>query len=393
MDLATRFANAKRRLLNDESICSANRRLFAAFFEYEEYKLKRMNGLARLDEPTYKTLLDYVSRLRTVNRWFENKPWEQLTKEEIKQVYDGVEDGHIQTKAGTPFKDAETYYRRILRGKPFILAGKKELVLEALEFHVARPREEVRFIREDTFRELVAATSRPEHRLLLWLAWDIGENVSSLLQLRKQDFTQATNPYSNEPEYHVNLRREILKRSRTSRTEITNYRETVTLLDKLLGERRDEDALFDFGARMALKFLRRAVTQTGARCIPNGEPVTLKDLRSSMACDLLSKGWTTDEVNQRLGHKPSSREIDKYVNWLALGRQRPKRRLHDNQLDQLNQELHAVKNRESLLQQRQRVLQDEFAALRSQMAENNKLMYRQVVRLVREMRGVSQPHC
>jgi hypothetical protein len=69
-----------------------------------------------------------------------------------------------------------------------------------------------------------------------------------------------------------------------------------------------------------------------------------------MACDLLSKGWSTDEVNQRLGHKPSSREIDKYVNWLALDRRKPKRKLHQNQVATLTAELDARKSREKLQQ-------------------------------------------
>ena len=59
---------------------------------------------------------------------------------------------------------------------------------------------------------------------------------------------------------------------------------------------------------MGAKVLERGGHITRATCIPGGQKVTLKDLRSSMACDLLSKGWTTDEANYRLGHKPSSRE-------------------------------------------------------------------------------------
>lgn len=49
--------------------------------------------------------------------------------------------------------------------------------------------------------------------------------------------------------------------------------------------------------RMAKKIIECAVRITGARCLPGGQKVTLKDLRSSMACDLLRKGRTTDEVN------------------------------------------------------------------------------------------------
>ncbi len=354
---------SKEKLLADEEICAANRRLFERFFEFQEYKLKRINGLQALDDPTYKTLCVYVSRLRTVNRWFANKPWEGLTEQDIKDVYDDIEDGRIVTMRGTPFVDRGTYYRKILLGKPFELAGKKEIVKRVMAFGAGSPRNEVRFIREETFRRLIATIGNPDHRTLFWLAWDIGENVSSLLQLRKRDLRRTVNEHSHPPEYEINLRREVLKRSRIPRTEVTNYPETVDLLDDLLPSRFDDEPLFRFGTRMAAKALARAVRLTGATCIPNGEPVSLKDLRSSMACDLLSKGWTTDEVNQRLGHRPSSREIDKYVNWLALDRNRPRRRLRDSQFEALNRELQEAKDRERLLQQRLRLIQEQHGGM------------------------------
>ncbi len=80
MELKTRYERAKKDLLTDSKICRANRDLFKRFFEFEEYKLKRKNGLPALDASCYKTLLAYTSRLRTVNRWFGNKPRKDLTK-------------------------------------------------------------------------------------------------------------------------------------------------------------------------------------------------------------------------------------------------------------------------------------------------------------------------
>jgi len=79
-----------------------------------------------------------------------------------------------------------------------------------------------------------------------------------------------------------------------------------------------------------------------------------------MACDLLSKGWTTNEVNRRLGHKPSSREIDKYVNWLALDNRQPKRKFHEHQVSLLTQQIDELTNRENLSQQRQNSLQQQM---------------------------------
>ena len=67
------YFNLKDKLLNDKKVVEKNRKLFKKFLEYEEYKLKRKNGLPKLDNSSYKTLCAYCSKLRTVNNWFKNK--------------------------------------------------------------------------------------------------------------------------------------------------------------------------------------------------------------------------------------------------------------------------------------------------------------------------------
>lgn len=261
MPLKEQYQRVKAELLSDEQICQENRRLFERFFAVEEYKLKRMNRLSELDAGTYKTLLFYASRFRTVNRWFGNQPWEGLTKDDIKKIYDDVEDGVIRTLSGKHFKGRETYYNKILCGKPFELAGKRDLAREVLEYR-SNEKDEVRFIREEDFRKLVQVVIKPEHKALLWLAWDVGENAVAFLQLRKASLTRGVNEYTKEPEYAVALRREILKRSRTPRTETTNYKETVELFDLVLRDLEDDELVFGFGMRMAAKILDRATKIT-----------------------------------------------------------------------------------------------------------------------------------
>ena len=140
-----------------------------------EGAIKRMNHLSALDDGTYKTLVFYASRFRTVNRWFSNRPWSDLTKEDIKKIYDDVEDGVIRTLSGKYFEGRETYYNKILCGKPFQLAGKQEVAKSVLEFRQCQAAE-VRFITEESFRQIVSTVIKPKHKLLLWLAFDIGEN-------------------------------------------------------------------------------------------------------------------------------------------------------------------------------------------------------------------------
>lgn len=379
-----RYFTAKQKLLTDLKICAENRQVFEEFLKYEEYKLKRINRMPALDEKSYKTVYWYLTRLRTVNRWFDNKPWKNLTREDIKRVYDDVEDGKILTRYGKSVRGKDTYYRRILRGKPFALVGKDHLAREVMEFYIPEAKEDPRFIPESDFRKMVRMVTKPEHVAFLWLAWDIGENVGALLQLRKNDLRRQIDPESNQAEYAVNLDRAVLKRARMARMEITNYSETTEAIDAILINRESDDLLFDFGGRMAAKIVERASQKSGVRCSPRGEKVRLKDLRSSMACDLLSKGCSTDEANRRLGHRPGSREIQKYANWLALDTRKAKLRLQQTKHVSLESEVSELRDRLIHASNRQRELQQTIDEMRMRIDTNNRFMFDQFRELVRK---------
>jgi len=69
------YLNRKQKLLTDKKVCEANRKLFQKFFEQQEYKLRRKNGIKDLDESSYKTLCGHIAYLRNVNLWFKNRDW------------------------------------------------------------------------------------------------------------------------------------------------------------------------------------------------------------------------------------------------------------------------------------------------------------------------------
>lgn len=371
--MAGRFRRARDKLLNDPAIHPINRNLFRQFFDHEEYKLKRINGLQRLDVPTYRTLYVYIIRFCNVNRWFGNRPLTEITREDIQRVYDGLEDGTIVNASGLPYQSRTDYYNKVFKSKLFQLSGKQELARQVIEF--CKPNnKEVRFIREQGFRQLMATVRQPLHQLLFWLVWDYGENINAQIQLRKTDFHRQTNADTGEPEYRVNFRPAILKRSRRARSELTNYPETVALLDRILPTIDDDQPIFPFGYANARKIMKRAVAASGVTCEPKGDSVTWKDLRSGMACDLLAKGWSRDEVNARLGHKPSSQEIDAYINFLALDRRRPKHKVHEFQTGRLRSELDAARQREQLLARRSQELARQLDEQRDQMRRQMEAM-------------------
>jgi len=352
MSLQVQYERRKGYLLNSEEVSKANKTLFKKFLDWEENKLKRTNGLREVDERSYKTLILYIHYFNNLNKWFNGKDWKKLSKKDIRKVYDDLEDGRILKSNGEPIKDRVSYYNKVFKSKPFQMAGKKHIAEEVIEF-TAPIEENVRFITEEDFKKIVQTTPSIKYKLKFWLLWDIGENINSTLNLRKRDCIKQKNRSTNEPEYLIVLNKEILKRSRTPRTEPTNYKETVELLDIVLEDLGPDDRLFDVGVRQVEKVMTNAVRITKIICKPKGERPTLKDLRSGMACHLLGEcGWTSDEVKGRLGQKPSSKSIDKYITYLALNKDNPKKKIYDSNLSKIESELEEIKEREKLKDKR-----------------------------------------
>ena len=381
------YEKAKTKLLSDNNICKANRSLWEKFFEWEERKLKRTNNLFRLDDATYKTLSQYVGKFKNVNRWFNDKPWKDLTKGDIQKVYDDMEDGVIKNRFGKPYADRKSYYTKIFKAKPFKMAGKVEIAEEVFEFFRPVDNSVVNYIGFDDFKKLATATNTLSQKLLLWLAWDIGENIMSLLQLRKGDFRRQLNPETNEPEYLVDLRKEILKRSRTPRVEITLFTETVELLDVALKNMEDNDLLFSFGQRQAAKFMGQCVNITGVKCMPTGKKPTFKDLRSSMCCYLLKEGWRIEEANGRLGHSPGNLSmVSRYANYLALDKHKPKKKLSDNIMRGAKDALEESKKTVRLYEMRFTDQQERLEALEKEKKQTNDLI-KELIKRVSELQS------
>lgn len=80
--------------------------------------------------------------------------------------------------------------------------------------------------------------------------------------------------------------------------------------------------LFRGGPRSLYNVLTKIVKRYSLKVQPTNESINLKDFRSSMATHFLKIGWNTDLIKYRLGHKPSSSVIDRYVSYLGLNKQR-----------------------------------------------------------------------
>jgi hypothetical protein len=112
--------------------------------------------------------------------------------------------------------------------------------------------------------------------------------------------------------------------------------------------KKPEENLFDYDKPALEKVWKRAIEKTKVVCQPDGQNPTIKDIRSGMACHLLEKGWTTDEIKSRLGHKPSSNVIDKYVNYKAKGKQKTRQKLRTYEVESLKKDIEDMKAQQKL---------------------------------------------
>lgn len=340
------YLNAKTKLFSDESICEENKDWIRKVLEYQEVKGKRSNGLPRLDESCYKTLLSYIQKTRNVVKWFNNKPLKDINEEEFRKVYEDLEEGRIKRKNGKIYEDRVSYYNKIFKSKPFEIIEKDVMARKVIEYNIKKDKN-VRFIQnyEEELKNIVQNAISPSHKILIQILGDYGENIFSILQLTKGDFERGIDKDTKEPYYLLNLHKTILKRTRTPRREYNIFPETILMLDKYLENLKSSDKLFNFGLRQAEIMFERAVEKAGVK-LQNGEKPTLKDLRSSLACFLLSnREWTTDEIKGRLGHKPSSKVLDVYVSYLALNKNKIRKRDYQGNLKDVREELELYKDK------------------------------------------------
>ena len=380
MGLKEQYIKNKERLLTDKSICNENKKFFREFLEQEEYFLKRKRDLTELDNRVSKTLVHYIQYFRNVNKWFKNKPLKNITKEDIKKVYDDLEEGKIKNRKGLRFSDRISYYNKVFKGKPFKLIGKDILAKEVI-IVTRKENKEVRFITEEQFQKILMFVNKPEHKLALWLGWDIGENTTSILELKKKDCERAIDQDTKEPYYNIRLRKELLKTSRTERTEPTIFNESVKLLDIVLEGKKLEDNVFDFSKESLVKVFDRAIKKAKVLTKPDSLKPTIKDLRSSMCCNLLNKDWSSDEIKSRLGHKPSSTIIDKYVNYLAKNKVKSRKKVKIFEIETLKEQQQENQNTIKKLRSKIEKLEEDFLLREKKYSEMFEIVKEKIKRI------------
>jgi integrase len=117
----------------------------------------------------------------------------------------------------------------------------------------------------------------------------------------------------------IHIKKDYTKSKRDSDIPLM-LNETNDLLKNYLKEKK-EGLLFDFGYTNTRVLISRVSDKAKIKTKPEGKSISIHDFRRSCATYFLSKGYNIDFVKARLGHKPSSTVIDRYVSYLGLNEQ------------------------------------------------------------------------
>lgn len=335
MNSKTRYNKRLTRLLTTNKLVYKGKKhlfrkenvdLAIEFLKEREKYLQNVNGYEEeAQKRYYKTLDKEFTYVQNVLVWFNKWNLKDITEDIIKEIYEGIEKGEITSVRGKELSQntKKDYYSKVLRNGFFKFIGKDEIAKKVILRSFSN-NEEVRFFDIDTLKKLASHLKYADHKLLVWLLFDTGIEVNGVLELKKSDFSIET-PKDMKPYYILHMRKEIGKKGRQQRNPYIYHDETNILLKEHLSSLKDDDKLFNFKWRNAYKFINETSKKYNLKLVTPNSYIKPKDFRSSMATFFLIEGWNTDEIKARLGHKPSSTVIDRYVNYLGINQKHKKK--------------------------------------------------------------------
>lgn len=311
-----------------------NRDLVVKWINHKKLELENVNGYekeaqVRYYNTLYKQLTTYMVN---VLYWFNHKNLQDITSEDIKKIYVGLEEGSLATIKGRKnlsYRTRKDFYGRVFKGGFFKFIGKDKMAEKVIKRKFVEA-SEVKFFEFKILKIITDNTATNSHRLAFWLMFDTGIEVKALCQLTKKDFEWIKE--EKDSYYMLHVEKNISKKSRRKRDIYVHFNETNVLLKTHLKRLENDEKLFNFKPPALYHALKKVVDEFKLTTRPGGKSITLKDFRSSMATYFLSQGFSTDFVKQRLGHAPSSTEIDRYVNYLGISQKKQRKKAKEIEL-------------------------------------------------------------
>ncbi len=314
-----KYQTSRESINTDVRILESNKKIILAWLERKEEDLKTRKGQDFTASIRWaKTMNKYVVLLKNFGHWIQ-KPFQEITQEDLQQLYKDLETGKIKSKKGVPFSKStrQDYYNKLFKGDFFDFINKIEIAKKVFRME-KDPDEHVKFFLKSDLDKMLKFTTKTRNKFFLTLLFDTGVRVGTALNLRKKDIEKRFNQETKEYFYLIHIRKEYTK-SRREENIGTWLPETTELLDQYLEEvAKDDDLLFNFSYQNARKLVTRVSIKGGIITKPDNESITLHDFRRSSATYWLTKKVSIDSIKKRLGHRPSSTVIDKYVSYLGI---------------------------------------------------------------------------
>lgn len=351
-----------------------NVKLAIEYLEHREDYLKKVNGTGDTARKRYfKTLGKEITYLQNVLYWFNKWNLKDLTKDNIEEVFNKIEEDKLRSIKGNSLKDntKKDYYSKVLKNGFFNFIKKDDLAKEVI-IRKFTTNEEVRFFEFETLIRLTKAQRYKDHELLLWLMFDTGVEINAILQLRKNDFSLEKTE-NNDDYYTLHVREEIGKKRRSVRNIFIYHNRTNELLNEILKGIGDTENLFKFKWRNAYNIINETSKTLNLKLKTHNQYITPKDFRSSCATYFLKEGWTTDEIKARLGHKPSSSVIDRYVSYLSLDQQKLKKKKEEVDIKNYKEKYSQIAERNRQLEETIKSMNKDLENIKKFISENNEI--------------------
>ena len=119
--------------------------------------------------------------------------------------------------------------------------------------------------------------------------------------------------------------------------------------------------------------LSKMCSKLQIRTKPDNKSVSIHDFRRSCATYWLSKKVNIDAVRARLGHKPSSTAIDRYVNYLGLNDSQTVQEIQQSTYKEMMGEYKEIREQLLVMQENYKSLEQDIQQFKQKMQEPNQL--------------------
>lgn len=365
-----RYKQAKLNIAKDKSILKVNRDLILLWLDIKEKELKNRKGREYGDEIRWsKTMNKYCYLLRRVVYWVK-KPLKELTPADIERLYNDLEDGKITTKSGRPYTKygRKDFYNKVFKSDFFKSLGLKEKAQDIIKLESISD-EEVKFFGKEKLDKMITYTHSLKYRFIYFLLFDTGMRIGTVLNLHKNDFEKRYNNETKQDYYMVHIRKEYTK-SKKARSISLWLEETNQLTPMFLDTVKDNDFIFNMGYASVRKHLSNMCKKLNIKTRPDKKPVSIHDFRKSCATYWLSKNVSIDAVRARLGHKPSSNAIDRYVSYLGLNEKQTVQQIQQGTYKEMTEKYKETKEQLIVMQENYKALQEQLNELQERIKPN-----------------------